>query len=112
MTNISNIDFSKPLFSLTIAEYIDLHTSLVDTSDKQTKVSNNVKDLLTIQEAADYLQMSVATLYTFNSRKKIPYVRVTGKIYYRRTALDAWLASGERKTNAQLRREAIEGGVK
>jgi excisionase family DNA binding protein len=108
-----NTDLTKPLFSLTIAEYIDLHKSLFVASGNQIKDSNdNVKELLTIQEAADYLQMSVATLYTFNSRKKIPYVRVTGKIYYRRTALDAWLAGGERKTNAQLRREAMEGGVR
>jgi excisionase family DNA binding protein len=110
---MQKLDYGRPIFSLTIAEYIDLHKSLFETNSKQVKENNdNIKELLTIQEAAEYLQMSVATLYTFNCRKKIPYVRVTGKIYYRRTALDAWLASGERKTNAQLRREAMEGGAR
>jgi excisionase family DNA binding protein len=106
-------DFTKPLFSLTVAEYIDLHKSLLDGNDKQTKKSSDSeKDLLDIEEAADYLHMAKSSLYSLNSRKKIPYIRVTGKIYYRRSALDDWLASGERKTTAQLQREVRRGGFK
>ncbi len=103
---------NRPLYSLTVGEYIELQKAIqTDILQKNATVEQN-KDLLNIQEAADYLQMSVATLYTFNSRKKIPFCRVTGKVFYRRSVLDIWLASGERKTTAQLRREAIEGGVK
>lgn len=102
----------QPLYSLTVGEYIELMKAIQSGILPKNATVEQIKDLLNIQETAAYLQMSVATLYTFNSRKKIPFIRVTGKVYYRRSALDAWLASGERKTNAQLRREAMEGGVK
>lgn len=105
-------DNNRPLYSLTVGEYIELQKAIQLGILPKNATVEQIKELLTIQEAAAYLQMSVATLYTFNSRKKIPFCRVTGKIYYRRSALDAWLASGERKTNAQLRREAMEGGAK
>lgn len=102
---------SRPLYSLTVGEFIKLLHLVVKNEKLQSTESVSEKDLLDIQEAADYLKLAVATLYSLNSRKKIPYVRVTGKIYYRRSALDDWLASGERKTIAQLKREVMGGNA-
>jgi hypothetical protein len=44
-----------------------------------------------------------------NCKGRIPFTMVSGKVYYRRNALEQWLESGERKTKAQLRREVEEG---
>ena len=104
-------DYSIKISSLTVAEFKDLMKSLMVPNRLEIEPHQQKgKELLTIHEASGYLNLSVATLYSFNSRKKIPYIRKTGKIYYKKTSLDEWLASGERKTNAQLRREAMEGG--
>jgi predicted DNA-binding transcriptional regulator AlpA len=107
-----NIDFSKPLFSLTVAEYVELQKKIQSDALQKGVAAEPKDDLYDMDGASQYLGLSKATLYTFNSLKKVPSLKVTGKVFYRRSALDAWLASGERKTNAQLRREAMEGGAK
>ena len=100
----------QPLYSLTVGEYIELHQSLVNVIPTANSVGVKEKDLLTINEAADYLDLAVSTLYAMNSRRQIPFSKVLGKVYYRRSVLDEWLATGERKTTAQLRAETRNGG--
>ena len=51
------------------------------------------EDRLTRDEAAKFLGLSPSTLAADTSRRNlsIPYYRVGGRIYYRRTELDQWL---------------------
>lgn len=63
------------------------------------------KDFLTLEEAAEYMQLSKSALYKLTSSKKIPYYVPGGKIiYFRKIELDDWLvfnriASTEEVTN-------------
>jgi len=108
---IKKID--QPLFNLTVGEWIEIQKSLFDelhsNRGKGSKESNKPKDLLTIDEACDYLDMKKSTLYSMNCRRQIPFTKVLGKVYYRKSALDQWLATGDRKTQAQLNSEIWEG---
>ena len=104
------LDSNQPLYSLTVGEYIELHQSLVNVIPTTNSAAEKEKDLLTISEAATYLDLAVSTLYAMNSRRQIPFSKVLGKVYYRRSVLDEWLASGERKTTAQLRAETRKEG--
>ncbi|UVT20060.1 MAG: helix-turn-helix domain-containing protein [Nitrospira sp.] len=47
--------------------------------------------LLTIQEAAQYTGLSVHTLYTMTSQKRIPYVKVGRLTRFDRETLDKWI---------------------
>lgn len=101
---IKKID--QPLFNLTVGEWIEIQKSLFEELlSNRGKESNESKDLLTIDEACDYLDMKKSTLYSMNCRRQIPFTKVLGKVYYRKSALDQWLASGDRKTQAQLNNE-------
>ena len=107
---MKNFKDDKPLYALTVGEYIELHKSLLkDLHQSQANDNPDSKELLTIDEAAEFLHMSVATLYTFNCRRRIPFIKASGKVFYRRSSLLDWLDSGERKTKAQLRNEIMEG---
>lgn len=100
----------RPLYSLTVGEFIDLQRSIRnDLPPLLPNEANPPKELLTIHEAADFLNLSVHSLYTMNSRRRIPFLKMSGKVYYRRSALMAWLESGERKTIAQLRQDSERG---
>lgn len=105
---MKNLISDKPLFSLTVAEYIELQRTLLRDFPHPINHSEQ-KELLTIQEASCLLHLSIPTLYTMNCKGRIPFTMVSGKVYYRRNALEQWLESGERKTKAQLRREVEEG---
>ena len=50
-----------------------------------------MKKLLTIKEAADILGVSVNTIYKWTSAKKIPYVKVGGRVMFDPDDLEAWI---------------------
>jgi excisionase family DNA binding protein len=53
------------------------------------------REILTLEEAADYLRWSPHTLREKMRLQQIPYYRVKGSIRFRRSKLDSWLDSGE-----------------
>jgi len=55
-------------------------------------------DLLDISEAAEFLKVSVASLYTKVSRKEIPVSKPGKRLYFDRKELREWIRSGKRKT--------------
>lgn len=48
--------------------------------------------LLTIKEVADYTGLSVHTLYTMVSQRRIPFVKVGRLVKFDLGILDAWIA--------------------
>lgn len=68
-------------------------------------LSNTLKlgsDLLTEQQAADFLQVSPGTLSVWRcvGRYALPYAKIGSKIRYRRNDLQAWLESRVRANGA------------
>lgn len=61
------------------------------------------REILTLEEAADYLRFSPDYLRDLMRRQQVPYYRmgkadskgVKGSIRFRRSKLDAWINSGE-----------------
>src|SRR2546430_3983908 len=51
-------------------------------------------DLLTTDEAADYLRLSERKLYELVANEVVPCTKVTGKWLFPKAALDRWLAAG------------------
>ena len=51
-------------------------------------------DLLTTEEAADYLRLSERKLYELVANVAVPCTKVTGKWLFPKAALDRWLAAG------------------
>lgn len=60
------------------------------------------KDILNLDEAAEYLNMSKSTLYKLTSRKEIPHYKPNRCVYFERSQLDAWIRSAAVKTVEQL----------
>lgn len=58
----------------------------------------NPADLLTPEQAAMVLGLSVKTLATWRStgRHSLPFIRCGSRIRYRRSELDTWLADRQR----------------
>jgi excisionase family DNA binding protein len=58
-------------------------------------MSVDIRELLTTQEAADFLGISPGSLEVWRSTKRyaIPYIKCGRLVRYRRSDLEAWLAS-------------------
>lgn len=65
------------------------------------------KDVLTMDEAADYIGVSKSHLYKLTSGNKIPYFKPNNKlVYFDKAELNNWLRQNPQKTISQIEREA------
>jgi excisionase family DNA binding protein len=63
-------------------------------------------DLLTIQQAALFLKLSVPTLYSLVSRSSLPVSKRGKRLYFSKQELTDWIKAGRKKTQAEIQAEA------
>lgn len=74
-------------------------------------ISDNIaichKEILTLEEAAQYTGMKKSYLYKLTASKAIPHYKPNGKnCFFKRTELEAWLMSNPVATVADLNGQA------
>lgn len=63
--------------------------------------------LLTVQEAAALLHLTVPTIYSKHSKGQLPGVCKRGKrLYFSKQSLIEWVKKGRKKSNAEIEAEA------
>lgn len=62
--------------------------------------------LLSIQEAATFLNLSIPTIYSKVSKRELPVIKRGKRLYFSDTELLAYLKEGRKKTNAEIEAEA------
>lgn len=75
--------------------------------------SVNPGKLLSIPEAASFLNLAPQTLYGFTSNRTIPFIKKGKKLYFRPSDLEQWLTDGRKATAKELERGfpgKIKGG--
>ncbi|ATA89582.1 helix-turn-helix domain-containing protein [Capnocytophaga stomatis] len=64
---------------------------------------NYKKEILSLNEAVEYLNVSKSLLYKLTSDRKISFSKPNGgKIYFKKSELDAWMLSNECKSRKEL----------
>ena len=74
-------------------------------SNQATSVlpTSPLKEILTIEEAAEFLSVSKSYLYKQTSAQAIPHYKPTGKrCYFKRSELEAWILVGRISTKSDL----------
>lgn len=57
---------------------------------------------LTIEETAEFLHLSVPTIYSKVSRRTLPAIKRGGRLYFSSTDLTEYLKAGRKKTDAEI----------
>lgn len=70
------------------------------------KSASPVDELLSIAQAAKFLNLSVPTLYGKVSRKEIPVNKQGKRLYFYKAELAEWIKAGRKKTALEIRQEA------
>jgi excisionase family DNA binding protein len=65
-------------------------------------VQNQAEVLLTVPEAAQFLTLSVATIYTLTSRGELPFMKRSKRNYFLKEDLVNYLKAGRSKTNKEI----------
>ena len=68
--------------------------------------SSDNEELFTVIKAAEFLNLSVATLYGKVCRKEIPVNKRGKRLYFYKAELADWIKSGRKKTIDELQEEA------
>ena len=89
-------------FELIEARLSSIENLLINLNECQTTdTTASVDELLTIEQAADFLSLSVPTLYAKTSAKSIPFMKRGKRLYFSRTVLIDYLKEGRSKTRAE-----------
>lgn len=64
------------------------------------------KEVLTLEESAEFLGLSKSALYKMTSKREIPFYCPGGKkVYFRRTELESWVLNAKVASVAEFEQE-------
>ena len=64
------------------------------------------EQLLTVQEAAQFLNLTVPTIYSKVSKGELPVMKRSKRLYFSSIQLMEYLKEGRKKSNAEIEQEA------
>jgi excisionase family DNA binding protein len=105
-------DMDKKVFiSLPIEDFqtviIDCVNSCLENNKQEQTSTEQAEQLLTVQEAARLLHLTVPTIYSKHSKGELPNVCKRGKrLYFSKQSLIEWVKEGRKKSNAEIEQEA------
>jgi excisionase family DNA binding protein len=85
-------------------EVSELKRLLIKKQEKPT--TEKPEKLLTVQEAAQFLYLTVPTIYSKVSKGELPVMKRSKRLYFSSTELMAYLKEGRKKSNAEIEQEA------
>lgn len=75
--------------------------------EKQEQTSTKQPEkLLTVQEAAEFLNLAVPTIYSKVNKGELPVMKRSKRLYFSSTELMEYLKEGRKKTNAEIEQKA------
>lgn len=78
------------ILQVSLKEVLREEASVKDKSDPE--------DILDIQEAAQFLKLSINTIYGYTSQSRVPFIKRGKKLYFEKSKLEAWLKEGSRES--------------
>jgi excisionase family DNA binding protein len=75
---------------------------LTDLLASKSEASINADSILTVEEAAKYLQIPKGTIYQLTHRREIPFNKVGRSLRFRKGDLDSWLISNKKKSRSEI----------
>lgn len=76
--------------------------------EAQSSSSKTTEQIFTVQEAANFLNLAVPTIYSKVSKGELPFMKRDKRLYFSSTDLIEYLKAGRRKSNKEVEQEAGE----
>ena len=95
-------------FEVIEARLSSIENLILDLKHSPLRVepTEHPEQLLSIQQAAEFLSLSVPTLYSKVSKGELPVMKQGKRLYFSRTELMEYIKEGRKKTNAEIEAEA------
>lgn len=99
---LTSIDSEKLISN--ISERIT--ANILQAVKKEFKQTERPEQLLTVQETAQFLNLSVPTIYSKVSKGELPVMKTSKRLYFSSTELMEYLKEGRKKSNSEIEQEA------
>jgi excisionase family DNA binding protein len=95
-------------FEVINARLSSIETLILDLKHqpKKVEITEQTEQLLTVQEAAQFLNLTVPTIYSKVSKGELPVMKRSKRLYFSSTELMAYLKDGRKKSNTEIEAEA------
>ena len=104
MEQVLTFDQLPQAVAMLTKEVSELKQLLLKRSDQQ--IATPQEQLLTIQEVAKFLNLTVPTIYSKVSKGELPFMKRGKRLHFSSTELMQYLKDGRNKTNAEIEAEA------
>ena len=99
------------LLSLTKSDFQDLIAETVNSCLRRnmptiTSTTSPQDELLTVPQAANFLSLTISTIYGLTHRGEIPCMKRSKRVYFSKADLMGYLKAGKKKTTADYQKEA------
>jgi excisionase family DNA binding protein len=81
-------------------------------TEKTTPTPTDQKELLSMKEAAKFLNLSTATIYSKVSRRELPVLKQNNRLYFMQSELMNYLKAGRKETLAELNEATFDKLIK
>ena len=106
MEQVEQVFFNVPLSKLEPIFKRWIKEAQAETQTVRFEPNDHPDELLNIQLAAEFLRLSVPTLYTKVSKGELPVMKRGKRLYFSRTELMEYIKEGRKKSNAEIEAEA------
>jgi excisionase family DNA binding protein len=76
-------------------------------TEKTTPPTTDQKELLSMKEAAKFLNLSTATIYSKVSRRELPCMKQNNRLYFMQSELLDYLKAGRKETLAEIKEATL-----
>ena len=70
--------------------------------------TQDMDEILTVDEAAEFLKVKRPTIYGYLYNRSIPSIKRRGRVYFKKSILIDWLQEGRRMTRNEIAQAAAE----
>lgn len=92
------------------ARLSNIETLLLDLKHKPNDLQDSIslQKLLTVNEASEFLNLSVPTIYTKVSKREIPFMKRGKRLYFSTMELLEYIKGGRINTNDEVKENALK----
>lgn len=103
MTENLTFDQLPKAVTMLTKEVSELKRLLIEKQEQTP--TEQPEQLLTIQEAAQFLNLTVPTIYSKVSKGELPVMKRSKRLYFSSTELMEYIKEGRKKSNAEIEQE-------
>ena len=86
---------------------IERMVTIIRENQEIKETQETSKEIMNVQQVADYLSISKQTVYGMTCRMEVPFYKRGKKNYFKKRDIDEWLLATRRKTREEIEMEAL-----